>query len=67
MAMMAVHKTQPPGERHGRAQPVNAQAPGGLKKAGPAVLAAGFIGDQVECGRDEAACLARQAGPGPRI
>ena len=39
----------------------------GLKSRACAALAARFIGDQVECRCDEATCLARQAGPGPRI
>jgi len=50
---------RPSGKRHGRAQCLSAQAPAATKA--PAAPK-----DQAD-GRDDLACLARQAGPGPRM
>jgi len=49
---------QPPEERHGRAQSASAQAPAASKGSGTAKPGTQF---------DDAMCLARQAGPGPRM
>jgi hypothetical protein len=51
---------RPSGKTYGRAQRLSAQAPAATKKAPAAPK------DQAD-GRDDLACLARQAGPGPRM
>jgi hypothetical protein len=69
MAMMTA-ASAPSGKRHGRAQRLGAQAPGASKNAGGPESGGRLDigGDQVECGgREDATCLARHAGPGPRI
>jgi len=73
MAMMTAANA-PSGKRHGRAQRLSAQAPAAEKASrsynpggGLTALAARISMTIDLTAGDNASCLARQAGPGPRI